>query len=278
MMKNPNFDYEEYLFFLRGGMNLGDNKGAMPKPAGQDWITDVAWNHLTELENQLPKSFNTITQAITLNVREWKGWFSSKRPVPEDNQLPGEWETKCEEPLKKMIVLRCFRPDRVNFAIRNYVKKMLKDDEFIRSKATTFGDIFLDSGPIKPIIVILSPGADPTEAIYKLAEERDQEIRSISLGKGQEKKAVNFLTENAADGTWCFLSNCHLSASLLPELEATLDEIHVNKAYKDSFRLIMSAAPSDEFPISLLQKSVKMTLEPPRGIKANMIRLYKNMG
>lgn len=50
MMRNPNFDYEEYLFFLRGGMGFGDKKGFMVKPPGQDWITDVAWGHLTELE------------------------------------------------------------------------------------------------------------------------------------------------------------------------------------------------------------------------------------
>lgn len=74
------------------------------------------------------------------------------------------------------------------------------------------------------------------------------------------------------------MSNCHLSTSLLPELEATLDDIQMKKAYNDQFRLIMSSAPSHDFPISLLQKSVKMTMEPPRGIRANMIRLYKNMG
>jgi dynein heavy chain len=184
MMRNPNFDYEEYLFFLRGGMGLGDNKDAMKKPQGQDWITDVAWGHLTELEQQLPKSFNTLTQGITLNVREWKAWFSSRRPVPEENQLPGEWETRCEEPLKKMIVLRCYRPDRVNFAIRKYVQAVLGDKEFVQSKATTLPEIFEDSAPMKPIIIILSQGADPTEQIYKVAEDSDQEIRSISLGKG----------------------------------------------------------------------------------------------
>lgn len=45
--------------------------------------------------------------------------------------MPGEWETKCEEALKKMIILRCFRPDRVNFAIRNYVVEGMKQQEFI---------------------------------------------------------------------------------------------------------------------------------------------------
>jgi len=124
----------------------------------------------------------------------------------------------------------------------------------------------------------LSQGADPTEQLYKYAEDQGHEINSISLGKGQSKKAIKFLMEGAADGIWCFLSNCHLSVGLLPELEATLDEIIVNKNYKDSFRLILSASPTEQFPISLLQKAVKMTMEPPRGIANNMERLYKNMG
>lgn len=40
----------------------------------------------------------------------------------------------------------------------------------------------------------------------------------------------------------------------------------------------MSAGPTEKFPISLLQRSVKMTIEPPRNIKPNMQRLYKNIG
>lgn len=65
---------------------------------------------------------------------------------------------------------------------------------------------------------------------------------------------------------------------LLPELEAKLDEIILNKQYQNSFRLIMSANPTENFPISLLQRSVKMTVEPPRGIRPNMARLYRNIG
>lgn len=65
---------------------------------------------------------------------------------------------------------------------------------------------------------------------------------------------------------------------LLPELEAKLDEIIVNNQYQENFRLFMSANPTENFPISLLQRSVKMTVEPPRGIKPNMTRLYRNIG
>ena len=97
------------------------------------------------------------------------------------------------------------------------------------------------------------------------------------MGKGQSEKAKRILTEGADKGNWVFLANCHLSISLLPELESIIDLVF--KQHNDpNFRLFMSASPHPKFPISLLQRSLKVTQEPPRGIKANMLRLYDNMG
>jgi dynein heavy chain len=45
----------------------------------------------------------------------------------------------------------------------------------------------------------------------------------------------------------------------------------------ESFRLFMSTNPHPKFPISVLQNSLRVTTEPPRGLRANMIRLYSNM-
>ena len=125
---------------------------------------------------------------------------------------------------------------------------------------------------------MLTQGVDPTDIINKFAEDQEIKIDSISLGKGQSQKALKFLAKGAEEGNWCFLSNCHLSVGLLPELEQRLDEIIVQGQYQENFRLIMSASPTENFPISLLQRSVKMTMEPPRGIKPNMSRLYRNIG
>lgn len=83
----------------------------------------------------LPETYIGIANAITLNPKEWQRWFMSSRPEPEKAPLPGEWETKCEDKLKKMIVLRCLRPDRVLFAIRDFVEHFMKK-EFIENKPT----------------------------------------------------------------------------------------------------------------------------------------------
>lgn len=86
----------------------------------------------------------------------------------------------------------------------------------------------------------------------------NQKIDSISLGKGQSDKAKKILTEGAESGSWVFLANCHLSISLLPELESIIDLVF--KQHNDpNFRLFLSASPHPKFPISLLQRSIKVT-------------------
>lgn len=76
-------------------------------------------------------------------------------------------------------------------------------------------------------------------------------------------------------GSWVMLQNCHLACSWLPTLDCIVKNLgSISSVSKPSFRLFLSAAPVPYFPIGVLQRSIKITDEPPRGIQANLRRSY----
>lgn len=64
-----------------------------------------------------------------------------------------------------------------------------------------------------------------------------------------------------------------LAKSWMPALEKIVFGMSdASEANNESFRLFLTSAPATYFPVSILQNGVKMTNEPPKGIKANVAR------
>lgn len=93
MISKGELNVDDWNFFLRGGTVL-DRSTQVPKPKAA-WITDAAWDHITELEKILPDTYTGLSTAIMHSPKDWERWYS--QPRPEQSPLPAEWETKCEE-------------------------------------------------------------------------------------------------------------------------------------------------------------------------------------
>lgn len=81
------------------------------------------------------------------------------------------------------------------------------------------------------------------------------------MGQGQGDVAVALLRECAANGGWLCLQNVHLVTSWLPVLEKELASVTPHQ----NFRLWLTSEVHTKFPASLLQSSLKITVEAPPG-------------
>lgn len=77
------------------------------------------------------------------------------------------------------------------------------------------------------------------------------------------------------NGHWVILNNIHLMPSWLIELEKKLDEFALEGSH-EKFRLYLSSDPSPAIPIGVLSRCIKLTNEPPAGLKANLKRAFAN--
>ncbi|KAF3429654.1 hypothetical protein E2986_08409 [Frieseomelitta varia] len=261
---------EEFWTFLLAGDVALDNP--YPNP-GTPWLTDKSWNEIVRATS-LP-GLEQLRQSFEMQTSHWKAYYDSSSPHMESFPHPFENET---ESLKKLVILKCIRPDKIVAAVRMFVIHNM-GQSFVEPPPFDLQACYNDSSNVTPLIFILSPGSDPMAGLIRFAEDygiSKENLMTISLGQGQGPIAVNMIDRGIKSGEWVMLQNCHLAVSWMKELDRICDEIIIPENTHSKFRLWLTSYPSKDFPISILQNGVKMTNEPPKGLKNNLLRSYMN--
>uniref|UniRef100_A0A8B9M6P2 Dynein axonemal heavy chain 1 n=1 Tax=Accipiter nisus TaxID=211598 RepID=A0A8B9M6P2_9AVES len=264
LMNDGQIDKDEWRYLLSGGTIK--EKRENPAPA---WLYERAWEDILALSSL--KNFSGFANDFEANLVAFRAIFDS--PEPHREPLPGKWEAELDA-FQKLLVLRCLRGDKITNAMQDFVVLNL-DQHFIEPQTTDLSVVFRESTATTPLVFVLSPGTDPATDLYKFAEEMkfSQKLSAISLGQGQGPRAEAMMHSAMEQGNWVFFQNCHLAPSWMPSLERLVEGIDPSKVHKD-FRLWLTSLPSNHFPVSILQNGSKMTIEPPRGVKANLLKSY----
>jgi len=261
-----------FQFLMRGPKKLGEEN---PLP----WLPKTAWDScqaLGDLE-EFGKFCGDLVEAAP-RFREWYNHIT-----PENEKLPLDWSSLDRTPFQKMLVVRCLRPDRMTTALTNFVRGVLPngnayaDCDMTLNSYQVLEQSLHDSTTITPIYFILSPGANVVGDLDKLADKyhfvKNESYWNVSMGQGQDIIAMANLETAHRNGHWVILNNIHLMPRWLIELEKKLDEF-AQEGSHEKFRLFLSSDPSNGIPIGILNRCIKLTNEPPAGLKANLKRAF----
>ncbi|XP_073166984.1 dynein axonemal heavy chain 9 isoform X10 [Lepidochelys kempii] len=242
-----------------------------------EFLSNHSWGGIKSLSSM--EQFRNLDRDIEGSAKRWKKFVESE--CPEKEKFPQEWKSKSA--LQRLCMLRAIRPDRMTYAVRDFVEEKL-GSKYVVGRSLDFATSFEESGPATPMFFILSPGVDPLKDVEKQGKKlgytfNNRNFHNVSLGQGQEVVAEEALDMAAKEGHWVILQNIHLVAKWLSSLEKKLEQ-HSEGSHQE-FRIFISAEPAPSpdghiIPQGILENSIKITNEPPTGMHANLHKALDN--
>ncbi|XP_025049146.1 dynein heavy chain 17, axonemal-like [Alligator sinensis] len=236
-----------------------------------DFLQSQGWGGIKVLSDM--DAFKNLDSDIEGSAKRWKKFVESE--APEKEVFPKEWKNKTA--LQKLCMMRCMRPDRMTYAVRNFVEEKM-GSKFVEGRSVEFSKSYEESSPSTAIFFILSPGVDPLKDVEALGKKLgftidNEKLHNVSLGQGQEVVAENALDVAAVQGHWVILQNIHLVAKWLGTLDKKVERY--SQGSHADYRVFMSAEPAPSpdahiIPQGLLENAIKITNEPPTGMYANL--------
>ncbi|XP_043547742.1 cytoplasmic dynein 2 heavy chain 1 isoform X2 [Chiloscyllium plagiosum] len=218
----------------------------------------------------LKTTFPTLYQ--TLCLEDIDLWLTFSQSSTCEQDIPTSIARRISL-FQQVLVVQAIRPDRLQSAMALFASKALGMKE-LSPPPLNLKRLLTETLAAEPVLIIISPGADPSQELQELASETigRENFHEVAMGQGQADIAIQTLKECARNGEWLCLKNLHLVTVWLPVLEKELNRLepHTN------FRLWLTSESHPKFSPILLQSSLKITYEAPPGLKKNLMRTYES--
>ena len=183
--------------------------------------------------NQIKSNFPSLYSSLSLHNREvWSAFV--KHPHCE-REFPHLAVGKITA-FQQLLVVKALRPDRLQSAMELFALRALSLKELSPTNLNLRQLYEVDTVSSEPILVMISPGADPSQEIQELAESvvgRDKfhqvsyrmwyklddisipvtsslVFLQVAMGQGQADVALQMLRKCSINGDWLCLKNLHL--------------------------------------------------------------------
>ena len=207
----------------------------------------VAVHHL---KAQFPTLYNN------LDLRDGEIWTTFARSSNCEREFPPDVNRRLTA-FQQVLVVQALRPDRLQSAMEQFATLSLGLKELSPSNLNLHRLYSTYALASEPILVVISPGADPSQEIQELAESvvGAERFHHVAMGQGQSDIAIQLLRDSALNGDWLCLKNLHLVTAWLPTLEKELNALEPH----ESFQLWLTTESHPKFPPILLQSSLKVS-------------------
>ena len=245
-------EWEHFTGILVEGTNKNESLGA------PSWVEEERRTDTAKLIKNLP------TLASSLQLEDGNLWSSFMKNKTCEQEFPTHVRKKISL-FHQLLIVQTLRPDRLESAMELFAQKAL-GLKGLSPPALSLKSIYKETEAEQPILMIISPGTDPSQELREVSQKIRQTLHEVALGQGQADLALEKLRDAMQHGQWLMLKNLHLMTFWVPILTA---EIQAGTPHKD-FRLWLTAEPHPKFPTILSESCLKITYESPPGIKRNL--------
>ncbi|KAF9569823.1 dynein heavy chain protein 1 [Agrocybe pediades] len=256
---------EELEFLLESGD--GNAAATTASPQGQEhrFLSAEQVGRLQHFSKQ--SLFKPVESHLSMHESEWESFIHANDP---EKMVPKPWEPSSPviEAIRSLLIIKCFRPDRLLQATDFFVRTVFDTD--ISAEATYDLRALVDDEVVAstPVALVSVPGYDASYRVESLIKNTGARSTSVAMGSQEGfTLADQAIAAAARQGTWVLLKNVHLAPSWLGQLEKKMQTLNPNR----TFRLFLTMEANPSIPVNILRQSRLIMNEPPPGIKANLL-------